>query len=419
MKNQALLETPSENSQSAQIREKNNRILEEDFIQKVNNYSTGIAHWKSVHQYFRQINSAIGPKVKVGEQDIIMLCSNDYLGLSNHPKVKEEAIKAISKYGVGAGSTTVLSGTFDLHNELEKELAEFKGTEAALLFSTGFLANYGVITTLLDKNYIIINDEKNHVSIIEGCRAVRARTRMFRHNNMESLEKVLRTYKKNKKVIIVEGIYSMDGDIANLPEIIRLARLYNAQLIVDDAHATGVLGSNGIGSLEYFNLKEGADVIIDSFGKSFGSIGGFVSGPRLIIDHIKHLCRSYIFTTSLPPVVCASVLAALRIIKSDKGLRDQLWNNFKMLREGLIELGFDLGKSQAHIIPVIIGDELKTYEFAKLLQEEKVFVSAVGRPAVPRGMARLRVTPMATHTANDIGLALDVFKKVGEKMGLI
>lgn len=348
-----------------------------------------------------------------------MLASNDYLGLSNHPEVKEEVIKAILKYGVGSGSTTVLSGTFDLHNELERELAEFKGTEAALLFSTGFLANYGVLTALLDKDYIIINDEKNHVSILEGCRAVRARTRFFRHNDMASLEKILRLYEKNKKVIIVEGIYSMDGDIANLPEIISLAKEYNARLIIDDAHATGVLGNNGKGSLEHFRLKDGADIITDSFGKSFGSIGGFISGSRLIIDHIKHLCCSYIFTTSLPPAICASILAALRIMKNEKGLLEQLWKNIKMLRDGLTELGFDLGKSQAHIIPIIIGNELKTYEAARLLQKEGVFVSAVGRPSVPRGMARLRIAPIATHTFYDINIALNAFEKVGKKMGLI
>jgi 8-amino-7-oxononanoate synthase len=419
MENHALLEMPSENRQSEQITEKNNRIIEEDFIQKVQNYSTGIAKWKSVHQYFRQIESAIGPTIRVCGQDIVMLASNDYLGLSNHSKVKEETIKAISKYGVGSGSTFVLSGTFDLHNELERELAEFKGTEAALLFATGFMANYGAITTLLDKNYIIINDEKNHISIIEGCRAVRARTRMFRHNDMTSLEKILKLYKNNKKAIIVEGIYSMDGDIANLPVIIQLTKEYNAQLIIDDAHATGVLGENGRGSLDYFNFKDGADVITDSFGKSFGSIGGFISGPRFVIDHIKHLSRHYIFTTSLPPAICASVLAALRIIKSEKGLRSQLWNNIKMLRNGLIDMGFNLGNSQAHIIPVIIGNELKTYEFAKLLQKKGVFVNAVGRPAIPRGAARLRVTPMATHTVTDINRALEAFKKVGKKIGLI
>lgn len=348
-----------------------------------------------------------------------MLASNDYLGLSNHPFVKEETIKAISKYGVGAGSTAVLSGTFDLHNELEKELADFKGAEAALLFSTGFLTNYGVITTLLDRNYVIINDEKNHVSILEGCRAVRARTRMFRHNDMESLKSVLKLYKNNKKVIIVEGIYSMDGDIANLPEIVPLAKRYNAQLIIDDAHATGVLGENGRGSLEYFNLDSGADIVTDSLGKSFGSIGGFITGSRIIVEHIKHLCSSYIFTTNLPPATCAAILAAIRVMKNEKGMRKGLLKNSNMLRDGLIEMGFDTGNSQAHIIPVIIGDEGKTYEFARLLQKEGILVSAVGRPSVPRGMARLRVAPMATHSYSDIERTLNAFKRVGKETGLI
>lgn len=424
MENPILLEEPAETllEQNEVKKNANSRckeVTEENFIQKVNNYSQGIANWKSVHQYFREVSSAIGSTVKIGEEEIIMLGSNDYLGLSNHPFVKSETIKAISKYGIGSGSTAVLSGTFDLHNKLEKELAEFKGTEAALLFATGFMANYGVITTLLDKNYIIINDEKNHVSIMEGCRAVRARTRMFRHNNMESLEKVLRLYRNNKKVIIVEGIYSMDGDIANLPEVISLAKMYNAQVIVDDVHATGILGENGKGSLEYFNLEiNSVDIITDSLGKAFGSIGGFVAGSRLVIDHIKHLCRSYIFTTSLPPVICATALASLRLIREGE-VRKQLWKNIRILREGLAEMGFNLGKSQAHIIPLIIGDEIKTYEFARLMQKEGVYVSAVGRPAVPRGMSKLRVTPMATHTADDIDRALEVFKKVGKKMGLI
>lgn len=348
-----------------------------------------------------------------------MLASNDYLGLSNHPVVKEEAIKAISKYGVGAGSCAGLSGTFDLHNELEKELADFKGAEAALLFSTGFLANYGVITTLLDKDYVIINDEKNHVSILEGCRAVRGMTRMFRHNDMESLERVLKLYENNKKVIIVEGIYSMDGDIANLPEITPLAKKYNAQLIIDDAHATGVLGENGRGSHEYFNLDSGADIVTDSLGKSFGSIGGFITGSRITIEHIKHMCSSYIFTTNLPPATCAAILAAIRVMKNEKGMRKRLLRNSNMLRDGLVEMGFDTGNSQAHIIPVIIGDESKTYEFAKLLQKEGFFVSAVGRPVVPRGKARLRVAPMATHSYSDIERTLNAFNRVGKEIRVI
>ena len=347
-----------------------------------------------------------------------MFSSNDYLGLSNHPLVKEEAIKAISKYGIGTCSSPALSGTLDIHKKLEEELAAFKGAEASMVFPTGFLANYGVITTLLDKEYIIINDEKNHVSIIEGCRAVRARTRMFRHNDRESLERILKLYEKNKKVIIVEGIYSMDGDIANLPEIISLTKRYNAQLIIDDAHATGVLGENGRGSLEYFNLDFDADIITDSLGKAFGSIGGFITGSRVVIEHIRHLCRTYIFTTTLPPVICAAVRASLHLMK-EGGLRKQLLENVKMLRNGLSEMGFNLGNSKAHIIPLIIGDELKTHEFARLMQNEGVFVCAVGRPAVSRGMERLRVTPMATHTANEIDRALDAFKRVGKKIGVI
>lgn len=425
MENSAVLELPSKFTQNMQSKEEDialeieQKVEKEDFIQKVQKYSSGIADWKKVHQYFREIDSAIGSTVKLEEQDIIMLASNDYLGLSNHPKVKEETIKAVSKYGIGSCSTFVLSGTFDLHNRLEEELAAFKGTEATLLFSTGFLANYGVISTLLDKDYVIINDEKNHISIIEGCRAVRARTRLFKHSDMISLEKVLRLYRNNKKVIIVEGIYSMDGDIPNLPEIISLAKKYNAQLIIDDAHATGVLGNNGRGSLDYFGLdSNNADVITDSFGKSFGSIGGFIAGSRLVIDHIKHLCSSYIFTTSLPPAICASLLAALQVMKEEKGLREQLLENAKLLRDALADMGFDIGNSQAHIIPVIIGNELKTYKFARLIQREGIFVSAVGRPAVPRGKARLRVTPMATHTFSDIKRALKAFQKVGKEMNL-
>lgn len=347
-----------------------------------------------------------------------MFSSNDYLGLSNHPFVKEEAIKAISKYGIGTCSSPALSGTLDIHKKLEEELAAFKGTEASMVFPTGFLANHGVITTLLDRDYVIINDEKNHVSIIEGCRAVRARTRFFRHNDMASLEKVLRIYKQNKKVIIVEGIYSMDGDIPYLPEVISLAKEFNAQIIIDDAHATGILGANGKGSLEHFNLDFDADIVTDSLGKAFGSIGGFIAGSRVVIEHIRHLCRTYIFTTTLPPVICAAVLASLHLMKEGR-LRKQLLKNVRMLRDGLTEIGFNLANSKAHIIPLIIGDELKTHEFARLMQKDGVFVCAVGRPAVPRGMERLRVTPMATHTANEIGRALESFKRVGKKIGVI
>lgn len=390
------------------------------FYTSIGRVTESLKNWNERYTYFRRIDSAIGKHILSGNQKLIMLSSNDYLGLTSHPKVKEAAIKAIERYGTGTGSTMVLSGTLDLHKYLEHKLAEFKGMESALLFGTGFMANAGTISTLFKKDYILLNDQYNHISIFEGCRFSGSRVRMFRHNDMEHLKKVLKIYKSHKKkALIVESVFSMDGDLAPLKEISALAREHGAVMLVDDAHASGVFGQNGRGSLSYFNLEGQVDIVTDSFGKAFAGIGGYVAGSKEIIDYLRHFSSMAIFTTSLSAATCATILAAMDVLESDQSLVAKFWQNVKVLREGLLSLGFDLGRSNAHILPVMIGNEALAYQFSQELQKEGIFANSVGRPAVPRGKARLRLAPMATHDLDDLERALAAFSKVGKKLHVI
>jgi len=401
--------------------DKYERSQSKDFYQKFMNVSERLSDWEKRYKYFRQINSGLNTRVTTKDQELLMFGSNNYLGLANHPKVKEAAINAIKKYGTGTGSTSVLSGSLSIHETLQSRIAEFKGMESALLFGTGFTANLGVISTLFYKDYILINDEKNHVSIFEGCKRSRSRVRIYRHNDMEHLEKVLKLYQgsKDKKVIIVESVFSMDGDLARLPEIVWLAEKHNAAVVVDEAHASGILGKNGRGSIDFFNLIGRVDVITDSFGKAFASIGGYVASSKEVTDYIKHFSSASIFTTSLPPSVCATILAVIDVLENEPEIIDKFWENAQIIRQGLRQLGFNIGTSNTHIIPVILGDEAKTYQFCGMLQEYGVFVSAVGRPAVKRGEARLRVSVMASHEKDELAKALEVFESVGKKLRVI
>lgn len=401
--------------------EKHERSTSKDFYQKFLGVSKSLNEWEKKYKYFREINSGLKTKIITKNRELLMLGSNNYLGLTTHPKVKEAAINAIKEYGTGTGSTSVLSGTLGIHTRLEEKVAEFKGMESALLFGTGFMANLGTISTLFDKDFILINDEKNHVSIFEGCKRSRSRVRIYHHNDMGHLEKILKLYQKSsdKKVIIVESVFSMDGDLARLPEIVALAEKYNAAILVDEAHASGVLGKNGRGSLEFLNLEGKIDVVTDSFGKAFGSIGGYVAASKELTDYIKHLSGASIFTTSLPPSVCATILAVIEVLENEPELLDRFWANVQTMRQGLVKLGFNTGTSDTHIIPVIIGDEATTYQFCGVLQEYGVFVSAVGRPAVKRGEERLRVSVMASHEEKDLFRALEIFDVVGKKLGVI
>lgn len=371
--------------------------------------------------YMRRIDSASQRETVVKGRRMIMLGSNNYLGLTTHPRVKEAAIKAIDKYGVGSGGVPMLSGTFDLHEKLEQKLAEFKKTEACIIYSSGFVANVGAISTLLGKDDLAILDEKVHASILDGCKMARCRVRVFKHNDMRSLEKVLRCYGtcKGHRFIIVDGVYSMDGDIANLAGIKQLARKYDTALMVDDAHATGVIGRNGRGTAEHFGLEGEIDVVVGTLSKSLAGVGGFVCSSHEIVSVLKYAGRPFIFSTSLPPVICASIMAAIEVIQEEPQLLDQLWRNVRYIKEGLQKLGYDIGQSESAIIPVIIGDEKKMNQMVGELENLGIFVSPVAPPAVKKGTSRIRVSVMASHCISDLNRALDAFRIAGRKLDVI
>ncbi|MCJ7748601.1 MAG: pyridoxal phosphate-dependent aminotransferase family protein [Desulfobacterales bacterium] len=369
--------------------------------------------------FFRKLESPQDSEVVVDGRRVIMVGSNNYLGLTNHPRVKEAAIKAIEKFGSGCAGSRFLNGNLEIHEELETKLARFFRKEAALVFATGYQTNLGTIGALLGRNDVAILDKYDHASIIDGCRLSFGQAKKFRHNDMKDLERVLQGTKDKGKLIIVDGVFSMEGDIADLPNIVKLAKAYGARVMVDDAHAVGVLGQGGRGTAEHFGLEDQVDLIMGTYSKSLAAIGGFVVGSRVVIDCIKHTGRSMIFSASLPPALVASVSAALDIIEEQPQLRTQLWKNTHKMLKGYKELGYDTGTSETPIIPIIIKDSIKTYEMCKLLFENGVFVNAVVSPAVPPGRELLRTSYMATHTEEQLDRVLGAFQKVGKQLGLI
>ena len=369
--------------------------------------------------FFRKLESPQDSEVVVDGRRVIMAGSNNYLGLTNHPQVKEAAIKAIEKFGSGCAGSRFLNGNLEIHEELETKLARFFRKEAALVFATGYQTNLGTIGALLGRNDVGILDKYDHASIIDGCRLSFGQAKKFRHNDMKDLERVLQGTKDKGKLIIVDGVFSMEGDIADLPNIVKLAKAYGARVMVDDAHAVGVLGQGGRGTAEHFGLEDQVDLIMGTYSKSLAAIGGFVVGSRIVIDCIKHTGRSMIFSASLPPALVASVSAALDIIEEQPQLRTQLWKNTHKMLKGYKELGYDTGTSETPIIPIIIKDSIKTYEMCKLLFENGIFVNAVVSPAVPPGRELLRTSYMATHTEEQLDRVLGAFQKVGKQLGLI
>jgi 8-amino-7-oxononanoate synthase len=348
-----------------------------------------------------------------------MIGSNNYLGLTSHPRVKEAAIKAIEKYGSGCAGSRFLNGNLEIHEELERKLANFFRKDAALVFATGYQTNLGTISTLLGRTDTAIIDKYNHASFIDGCRMSFGQVKKFRHNDMDDLERVLEGTKGKGKLIIVDGVFSMEGDIVDLPSIVRLAKKYEARIMVDDAHAVGVLGPGGRGTPEHFGLEKEVDLIMGTYSKSLAAIGGFVAGSEEVISYIKHTGRSMIFSASLPPALVASVSAALDIIEEQPELRARLWRNTHKMMKGFKELGFDTGTSETPVIPIIIKDTLKTYLMAKLLFDHGVFVNPVVSPAVPPGRELLRTSYMATHTEEQLDKVLEAFQKSGKQLGLI
>jgi 8-amino-7-oxononanoate synthase len=369
--------------------------------------------------FFRKLESPQDSEVVVNGKRVIMAGSNNYLGLTSHPRVKEAAIKAIEKFGSGCAGSRYLNGNLEIHDELELKLARFFRKEAALVFATGYQTNLGAISALLGRNDVAILDKYDHASIIDGCRLSFGRVKKYRHNDMRDLERVLEATKDKGTLIIVDGVFSMEGDIADLPNIVKLAKAYGARVMVDDAHAIGVLGEGGRGTAEHFGLEDQVDLIMGTYSKSLAAIGGFVAGSTEVISFIKHIGRSMMFSASLPPSLVATVSTALDIIEEQPQLRIQLWKNTHKMLKGYKELGYDTGISETPIVPIIIGNSLKVYEMCKLLFENGVFVNPVVSPAVPPGRELLRTSYMATHTEEQLDRVLTTFEKVGKQLRLI
>ena len=369
--------------------------------------------------YFRRLESPQDSEVVINGKRVIMTGSNNYLGLTSHPRVKEAAIHAIEKYGSGCAGSRFLNGTLEIHEALEEKLARFFRKEAALVFATGYQTNLGAISALIGRNDVAIIDKYDHASIIDGCRLSFGHVKKFRHNDMKDLEKVLEQSKGKGQLIIVDGVFSMEGDIADLPSIVKIAKAYGARIMVDDAHAVGVLGPGGRGTPEHFALEDDVDLIMGTYSKSLAAIGGFVAGSEETINFIKHIGRSMIFSASLPPALVASVSTALDIIEEQPQLRTQLWKNTHKMLKGYKELGFDTGMSETPIIPIIIKDNMKVYAMCKYLFENGVFVNPIISPAVPPGRELLRTSYMATHTEKQLDEVLKAFEKVGKQLGVI
>jgi len=370
--------------------------------------------------FLREVSSVAQPRITLGGRELVMFGCCNYLGLASHPKVKRAAMEALEKYGMSTSSSRIAGGTMELHNLLERRLAEFEEGEDCITYDMGYLANLGCIPALVAKRDFVIADAKSHASIIDGCFLSGGTVLVYKHNDMEDLEKQLRRCKwKSNKLIVTDGVFSMDGDIARLDIIYNLAQEYNAAVMVDDAHAVGVLGENGKGTTEYFNLAGKIDIVMGTLSKALPGLGGFIVARKKIIDYLEYTSRPFIFNLSLPPSIVAGVIAALEVIKEEPRLRQRLWRNVRTLRQGLQKMGYDTGNSEAAIIPVIIGDDTKTCQIAKMLEDLGIFVDAMVYPAVRRREARLRLTPMATHSPEDIEKAVRAFQKAGRKLGII
>jgi 8-amino-7-oxononanoate synthase len=371
--------------------------------------------------YFREIVSQPGTEVTLkGGRRVLMLGSNSYMGLTDHPEVKRAAAEALDRYGTGCAGSRFLNGTLDIHIELEEALSGWVGKEAAMLFSTGFQVNQGVIATLLNRHDVVLMDACDHASIFEGARLSMAKPERFSHNDMAQLERILWELPEDKiKFLVADGVFSMEGDICPLPELAALAERHRAVLMVDDAHGLGVLGAQGAGTADHFGLTDRVDFIMGTFSKSLASLGGFVAGDRGVIEYLKHHARAFIFSASMPAASAAAALTALKIIRREPERIEALWRNTLRMKAGLDGLGFDTGRSETPIIPVYVEGLHALMLLCKRLEEEGVFVNPVLPPAVSPGRSLLRVSLMSTHTESQIDFALGTFERVGKELHLV
>ena len=392
-----------------------------DILDKCGEYTlTRELRANDLYAYFRSISSPQDPVVTIDGEKIIMLGSNNYLGLTNHPEIKTAAAKAVAKYGTGCAGSRLLNGTLDIHVELEEAIAEFMNADAVLTFSTGYQVNLGVISCLLGRHDIAFLDCLDHASIIDGVRLGFGKSLKFKHNDMDDLEgKLKRSDETKGRMIIVDGVFSMEGDLCDLPGLVKLKNRYNTRLMVDDAHGLGVFGENGRGTAEHFGLEHEVDLTMGTFSKSLATVGGFISGPKQVIEFIKHHARSQIFSAATPAPMAAAVIASLGVMKREPERRKQLWENTKYMMRELKNLGFDTGDSDSPVIPLVIGDEISAYTMVKRLQQEGVFANAIVPPAVPQGQAMIRTSYMATHTREHLDQALTALAKVGRELDVI
>jgi glycine C-acetyltransferase len=381
---------------------------------------------KGTHFKLRVLEEPQAPECVFDGKRVINLASNNYLGLTTHPKLEEAAIAAIKKYGVGSGAVRTVSGTMSIHMELEEKIARFKKTEACVVFQSGFAANAGTVSAILGKDDFIISDELNHASIIDGARLSKAKIKVFRHKDIAHAEELLKEVagEPGHKLIITDGVFSMDGDIGPLPALCDLAEKYGAIMMVDDAHASGVLGKNGRGTPDHFQVHGRVDVQVGTLSKAIGALGGYVCGSKELIDFLYHRARPFLFSTSHPPSVAATSIAAFDVLEQEPELMDRLWENTRFFKKELGLLGFNIGgvntpASETPITPIIIGEGRLTMEFSRELFNEGVFTPGIAYPTVAEGKARVRTIMTATHTRDQLSRALEALKKVGRKLGIV
>lgn len=402
-------------------------IDDADIMKRAAIFSEYALHTKQIkHYYYRRVSlDGSGPVMRIMDQytgkpkEMIYMASNDYLNLTKHPRTIAAGIKAMEKYGSGAGSVPLLGGTFDIHVELEKKIAKFKGCEDSIIYTSGYGANTGTLLGLLNSKDIAIIDRLAHASIIDGCNSTNVK--FFRHNDLKSLERILAKSQKEcrTKLVVLDGVYSMDGDIAPLDKIIEMAHSYGAYVMVDEAHATGVIGKNGRGTPEHFGLEGKVDIVSGTFSKALGAVGGFVAARKELVELLRFYSRAYMFSTALTPQVVGSLIEAINVIETEPQLREDLWQNINYFRKNLLDLGFKIGNSETAIFPIIIGDDYKVKEACRMLHERGIYANLVLYPAVPRKLARLRLSLMSTHTKEHLDKTLTELEAVGKKLEII
>jgi glycine C-acetyltransferase len=382
-----------------------------------------LEQWRQegTYQRLRVLQSESAAESQFDGKQVINLASNNYLGLTTHPKLKEAAIAATEKFGVGSGAVRTISGTMSIHLQLEERIADFKHSESCVVFQSGFAANAGTVSAILTPEDHIVSDELNHASIIDGCRLSRAKIHVFPHKDVAATEKILTELESvpGRKLVITDGVFSMDGDIGALPGLTEAAEKHGAIMMVDDAHASGVLGRNGRGTVDHFGLHGRVQVQVGTLSKAIGVLGGYVCGSRDLIEFLYHRARPFLFSTSHPPAVAAACLAAFDVLEQEPERIDALWNNTRYFKKGLVDAGFNTGISETPITPVIVGEAAAAHQLSRELFAEGVLATGIGFPTVPKGRARVRTIVTATHTKAELDRALEVFRKVGKKLGIL